>query len=564
MTDLDYSRTKLKWNGWGWEGKSFHLGDEDREGHFWSFVQENLNAAQLPSTPSMKWQDVKLPKSKVTAAVEKKLVAILDQDRVKTDAYERIFHAVGKSYRDLLRIRQGHLPGAPDAVLYPKTTDEVVALVALAKSKNFAVIPYGGGSSVVGGVEAIGGAEHKGVWTLDMSQMDRLLEVNTTSMVAKVQAGAYGPKLEADLQAQGYTLGHYPQSFEFSTLGGWIAAKGAGQQSNRYGAADKFLVGATVVSPTGTWETRATIPHASTGPDLNHLVAGSEGTMGIITEATVKIHEVPASRDFRGYLFKTFADGANAVREINQAEVPVAMMRLSDADETRFLLQFKSLGEPTSTFKELVKSALAFGGWDNETCLLLVGCEGPIAPVASAVSQSAVLCVKNGGIPLGAKVGDNWYKNRFEMPYLRDPLLDRGCAVDTLETSTTWSQVETLHREVTESLSAAIAKVAPWEDAGCIVMCHISHSYHDGCSLYFTFVFPQATDREMEQWLEIKRAASETISKHGAAISHHHGVGMDHMRWLEHEKSALGVGMLRAARDHVDPEGMMNRLAIRG
>ena len=186
-------------------------------------------------------------------------------------------------------------------------------------------------------------------------------------MVAKVQAGAYGPKLEADLQAQGYTLGHYPQSFEFSTLGGWIAAKGAGQQSNRYGAADKFLVGATVVSPTGTWETRATIPHASTGPDLNHLVAGSEGTMGIITEATVKIHEVPASRDFRGYLFKTFADGANAVREINQAEVPVAMMRLSDADETRFLLQFKSLGEPTSTFKELVKSALAFGGWDNET-----------------------------------------------------------------------------------------------------------------------------------------------------------------------------------------------------
>ena len=251
----------------------------------------------------MKWQDVKLPKSKVTAAVEKKLVAILDQDRVKTDAYERIFHAVGKSYRDLLRIRQGHLPGAPDAVLYPKTTDEVVALVALAKSKNFAVIPYGGGSSVVGGVEAIGGAEHKGVWTLDMSQMDQLLEVNATSMVAKVQAGAYGPKLEADLQAQGYTLGHYPQSFEFSTLGGWIAAKGAGQQSNRYGAADKFLVGATVVSPTGTWETRATIPHASTGPDLNHLVAGSEGTMGIITEATVKIHEVPASRDFRGYLF---------------------------------------------------------------------------------------------------------------------------------------------------------------------------------------------------------------------------------------------------------------------
>ena len=141
MTDLDYSRTKLKWNGWGWEGKSFHLGDEDREGHFWTFVQENLNASELPSTPSMKWQDVQLPKSKVTAAVEKKLVAILDQDRVKTDAYERIFHAVGKSYRDLLRIRQGHLPGAPDAVLYPKTTDEVVALVALAKSKNFAVIP---------------------------------------------------------------------------------------------------------------------------------------------------------------------------------------------------------------------------------------------------------------------------------------------------------------------------------------------------------------------------------------------------------------------------------------
>ena len=337
-----------------------------------------------------------------------------------------------------------------------------------------------------------------------------------------------------------------------------MAARGAGQQSNRYGTASEFLVGATIVSPTGTWETRSSIPHSSTGPDLNHVVAGSEGTMGIITEATVKIHELPAARDFRGYLFRTFADGANAVREMNQAEVPLAMVRLSDAEETRFLLQFRSLGEPTSTFKELVKSALALGGWDDETCLMLVGCEGPAAHVATGVYHSGLICVKNGGIPVGAKVGDNWYKNRFEMPYLRDPMLDRGCAVDTLETSTTWSKAGLLHRKVTAALEDAIARVAPWANAGAIVMCHISHSYHDGCSLYFTFVFPQAAGKEMEQWLEIKRTASDVISAHGAAISHHHGVGMDHMRWLEAEKSALGLGMLRAARDHVDPKGIMN------
>ena len=553
---MDYSRKRLKWNGWGWHGRTFPFHGKDTD--FWKFVQGHLGGHELPDTPSLKWEDVDVGKSKLTAATRKQLISILGEERVCTDQYERVFHALGRSYRDLLRLRTGKLPGAPDVVLYPKGTAEVEAIMKLAVKRNVAVIPFGGGSSVVGGVEAIGAEEHAGVWTVDLSMMENIIAIDTVSMTATVQAGVYGPKLERALQDRGFTLGHYPQSFEFSTLGGWIAAKGAGQQSNRYGAADKWLVSARVVSPNGEWGTVASIPHASTGPDLNHLIAGSEGTLGIITEATVKIHKLPPARDYRGYLFKDFASGVDGLREIVQQEVPIAMARLSDADETSFLMDFKSLGTEETTLKALTNNVLSATGYGEGACILLLGIEGNNSHVKPAVAQTNIICMKHGGLPVGPKAGENWYKNRFEMPYLRDPLMDRGLGVDTLETSTSWSKVSALHRDVIRTINETIRAESAHPGAGALVMCHVSHSYHDGCSLYFTFVFGQATGREMEQWKAIKEAASQVISEHGAAISHHHGVGMDHLPWIEAEKSPLGVGMLKAARNHVDPNGIMN------
>lgn len=551
---MDYARKKLKWNGWGWHGRSFPFHGKDDA--FWEFVQENLGSRDLPDTPSLSWEDVDLSQSRLAAPTKKQLVKILDADRVRTDAYERLFHALGRSYRDLLRLRTGKVPGTPDVVLYPRGTAEVEEIVKLAVKRNVAVIPFGGGSSVVGGVEAICESAQGGVWTVDLTLMDEVISIDVVSMTATVQAGVYGPILERALQDRGFTLGHYPQSFEFSTLGGWIAAKGAGQQSNRYGAADKWLVSARVVSPSGDWGTVSSIPHASTGPNLNHLIAGSEGTLGIITEATVKIHSLPAAQDYRGYLFKDFAAGTDALRDMVQHEVPIAMARLSDADETKFLMGFKSLGDEDSTLKSLANNVLSATGYGDGKCILLLGIEGGNSTVKTAVAHSNVICIKHGGLPVGPKAGANWYKNRFEMPYLRDPLMDRGLGVDTLETSTSWSKAGALHRAVIKSINQTIAAQTP--GVGALVMCHISHSYHNGCSLYFTFVFLQATGREMEQWTAIKEAASCVISEHGAAISHHHGVGMDHLPWIEAEKSTLGVGMLKAARHHVDPSGIMN------
>ena len=549
---MEYDRQNLKWNGWGWANKRFDF--EGRDDAFWAYFARVLGMENLPETPSAALEDIPLAPSRLTEVQIERLGQLTSTDRVKTDRFERIFHAVGRSYQDLIRLRNGQLRGAPDAVVYPINEEEVVALIDLAKEVNAGLIPFGGGSSVVGGVEALGTEDQKAVITVDMSQMNQLIAIDADALTARVQPGIYGPQLERLLQAEGFTLGHYPQSFEFSTLGGWVAARSAGQQSNRYGAAAKFLVSARVTCPNGIFETK-NFPNSSAGPDLNHLIAGSEGIFGFITEVSVQLHRVSAARDYRAYLFPTFEDGSAALREIVQSETGAAMLRLSDAAETEFYMTVHDLGKRQTWLKQLTKHAMN-AGVSKRPCVLMVGLEGSKQHVKRAGTFITRASFRHNGLPAGTGPGQGWYETRFETPYLRDELMSHGIGIDTLETATSWSNLHRLHQAVREALSQALRDDGIQTEP--IVLGHISHSYQTGASLYFTYFFPMKLGDELSQWLHIKRCASDAIRDNGGTISHHHGVGRDHTDWIEPEKGSLGVHVIKATKEALDPDGMMN------
>jgi len=517
----------------------------------WAFVAEALGVARLPSTPAPSLEETTLPASRASAELVAALAAATNASRVLTTAAERAFHAYGRSYYDLLRLRSGALAAAPDVVVYPESRDEVLAVLKIAEEARFAVVPFGGGSSVVGGVEAIGGPSHAGVVTLDTTRMARVLDVDGVSRTATIEAGIYGPALEEQLSSRGFVLGHFPQSFEHSTLGGWIAARGAGQLSNRYGTVDKLLVAATVATPRGLFETTP-LPASAAGPNLNQLVCGSEGTVGVITDATVKLHPLPEARKLFAFLFKSFDEGLGAVRALVQEETGAAMMRLSDTDETRFFGAFRGVIEP-SRVNEFAEGALGLVGYDTKS-VLMVCVEGDRDEVAHKVKRIRAIARGRGGLYVGEGPGKSWWKRRFEMPYLRDPMLDHGVGVDTLETATEWSNVPKLY----EAVRVAIRGTLEGEGRRAIVMAHVSHSYLDGASLYFTFIFLRDLPRQIEQWKAVKSAASQAIVQNGGTISHHHGVGTDHAPYLETEKGALGLDVLAYVRKALDPRGTMN------
>lgn len=550
---MTIDRTTLRWNGWGPVNQENALPDKAPQ---WDWIRETLGVSHLPKTPAKHMSEIRLAPTRLTQAQQEKLAAIVGENQLRVDDYERAFHARGRSYHDLIYLRAGKLDMAPDGVVYPRAADEVMSVMKLALEEDITLVPFGGGSSVVGGVNALAKSLDGAVLTVDMTMMTRVIRIDKVSMTARIEAGIYGPELEKQLQNHGVTLGHYPQSFEFSTLGGWIAARGAGQQSNRYGKAEKWLVNAKLATPQGFWETED-FPASAAGPNLNQLVAGSEGTLGIICEATVKVHALPARKDYRGYLFKNFEAGVEAARRINHADIPVAMVRLSDADETYFFQAFSS--SSTGGLKSKLQNMyLKWKGFAAGPCLMLIGLEGDKETVLWAQAQTEAICKAEGALALGTGPGRKWYEGRFHSPYSRDPMLDRGLGVDTLETSTHWSNIVALREKVTGAISKAMADNMPEQGARGIVMAHVSHSYPDGASLYFTFVFPRQRDREVEQWEAIKRAASDAIEAGGGTISHHHGVGTDHQPWMLEEKGETGIAALKAVKERLDPKGILN------
>jgi len=547
------ARESLRWNGWGRLGESTQM-TRSREAALLAELGRRLGRPLARGAEPVELDAIRLPPPKLAPDVLARLRAACGEDGVRTSAFERVTLAVGRSLPDLFRLRRGEIEAVPEAVVVPAEEGAVAAVLRIAAEANLAVVPFGGGSSVVGGVEPRTAAGQAGALSLDTTRLDRLLRLDPESRTATFQAGIDGPSLEAALAQRGYTLGHFPQSFEHSTLGGWIATRSVGQQSDGYGGIDELLVCARVVTPAGVIRT-LDVPRAASGPELNQLLLGSEGVLGVIVEATVRIRPSAARPDERGMLFRCFAGGVAAVREVARAELPVAMMRLSDAAETELSLLLRHdparRFDPTATALSLAERL----GYGAGRCALLYGAESSDArKVSTTMRRARNLLARNGGLPLGRSPGRSWRRERFRTPYLRDWLLDHGVAVDTMETALPWARLEAGHDAVVCALRSAAATHA----GSGLAMAHLSHSYLDGACLYFTVLYPVEAGREIEQWRAIKRDTSEAILAAGGTISHHHGIGVDHQPWMAREKGVLGVEALRAVKRAFDPSGVMN------
>jgi alkyldihydroxyacetonephosphate synthase len=391
--------------------------------------------------------------------------------------------------------------------------------------------------------------------SLDMRRMRRVLAVDRRSFTAQIEAGVFGPDLEQQLAAHGMTLGHFPDSFLHSTLGGWIATRSAGMQSDKYGKIEDMVIAVRMVTSEGVLQTRV-VPKSSNGIDVNHLCIGSEGTFGVITEATVRVHAVPESRRVRGYLFSEFESGMEAMHECVSQECMPAMVRLNDPDKTALSLAFRP---PASGFTKiasgLFRSYLRAKGFAQpRACLMLVAFEGGSGGVSRRLRQAEAIYKRWGAVGLGAGAGKSFEATKYDFPHIRDFLLDRNVTTDVSETATVWSNIGALYRETTAVLRAEIGKsgVCPW------VGCHISHSYPCGASLYFTFGFRQQLGQEMEQYLRVKRAVQQSFIDRGATLSHHHAVGTEHLPWLAADISPMGVKAVAAIKQGLDPANIMN------
>lgn len=528
------------WHGWG----------DPRRRTGLSPRAEALLASQIGSltrhTPPVPLEDVRVAESTLTDGQRRRLAAAVGEEWVKQDHRTRVEHAGGKSYPDLLRRRQGDAVGAPDAVVFPGSHREVEQVLAAAVEEGIAVVPFGGGTSVVGGVEPERGPFSTLV-AVDLRRMQRLLDLDEESLLATFEPGLRGPQAESELRRRGYSLGHFPQSYAYATIGGYVATRSAGQSSTGFGRIDEKVVAVRMATPRGDLRL-GHAPHSAAGPDLRHLVVGSEGLFGIITAATLRIHRAPEVEVHEGWASRTFAEGLDALRELVQSDAAPDICRLSDADETRVYL-----GQTEGIKGRIARGWLRLRG-HADGCLLIVGWEGPRPAVAARRAAAQRILTNAGLLRLGSRPGAAWAHSRFDGPYLRDDLMDRGVLVETLETATTWSRIGTLYVAVREALREALT------DRGTppLVMCHVSHLYPVGASLYYTWLARQEPGHELAQWHAAKSAAGDAIVAAGGTITHHHAVGTDHRAWMPQEVGPLGIEVLRAVKAQLDPTGIMN------
>lgn len=512
----------MLWSGWGDPAKARELPEPVCK------LLHDLLGVREPAQAAAELSEVRLPPHGLSAGAEAALGEITGAEHVRTGHEARVRHTRGKSTPDLLRMRAGDGSDAPDAVVLPGSPAEVVDVLRLCARERIAVVPFGGGTSVVGGLNAARDG-FTGVIALDLARMNRLVDLDTESMVATFEPGVRAPEAERMLAEHGLTLGHFPQSFEYATLGGFAAARSSGQASAGYGRFDDMVVGLTLATPTGTLEL-GRAPKSAAGPDLRQLVLGSEGAFGVITALRLRVRTLPAERVYEGWRFPSFQAGSAALRALAQEGPLPTVLRLSDETETMI-----GLARPD-----------AIGGGDSG-CLVIAGYEG--AEVAARREAAGAVLARLGGEPLGTAPGEAWEHGRFSAPYLRDSLLAVGATVETLETAGFWAGLPRLYDAVRLSLLGSLG--AP------LVMCHISHVYETGASLYFTVVTAQHGD-PVEQWAQAKEAVNAAIGEAGGTISHHHGVGRDHRDAYAAEIGPLGVEILRGVKERLDPDGIMN------
>ena len=539
------SSARSKWWGWGQEGESYHLPDRER---FWSYLRERLGDTSV--TPRLEsLAGVELAPSRLPQSLVSELCRAVGREAVSAEAADRACFSLGKGYKDLVRIRRGEVPKPTDVVVRPRTEEHVLELLRIAGRERLAVVPFGGGTSVVGGVEP---AADGPTITLDLAELSRPLGIDKHSATATVEAGMMGPDLERFLNPAGFTLGHFPQSFMYSTVGGWIATRSAGQSSTRYGTATERVQSLRLAHPEGILHT-PDVPAAAAGPDLVQLIAGSEGTLGVITQATLRLAPLPEVQDYRGYLLPSFAEGVEAARELMQAGLAPAVLRLSDEAETESVLALRAAPHGLSAAVEGAgRWYLARRGLSLESgAVMILGFEGDEAEVRGDRAVAGRVLRRHGAASLGGGPGRAWKRGRYEAPHLRDLLLDRGVMIDTLETAITWEHYLPLYAAVRDALRDALGERS-------VVMAHLSHSYTNGGSIYYTFLAPQERGAELEQWDRVKAAATDAVVRNGGALSHHHGIGVEHRRWMESYLGEQGARWLAAVKAALDPGDIMN------
>jgi alkyldihydroxyacetonephosphate synthase len=512
-----------------------------------SFLSSEIGVSGARSEP-IALEDVRLGDGTLPEPVRRSLVELVGNDWVRDDRLSRVTHAAGRGYPDLIRLRAGEAEGAPEAVVYPVVAGEIRALLDLCASERVAVVPFGGGTSVVGGVEPVRDGM-SAVISLDLGRMATLDSLDERSLTADLGPGLRGPQVEAELGKFGLTLGHFPQSFEYATVGGWVATRSAGQASTGYGSIEKLVCGLRCVTPAGELDLPA-LPATAAGPGLRQLVVGSEGVLGVITQATLRVRPQPQARRYEGWMFHSFEEGAEAFRMLEQRELAPHVARLSDEQETRLSL---ALAGPGSLTQRAGLGYVGFRGY-RDGCLAFVGFEGERSEVTRRAALARRLLGRAGGLSLGTRPGRAWERGRYAGPYLRDSLLDHGVMAETLETAHEWSQLMDLYVGVRSAIAGALeARGTPG-----LVMCHISHLYPNGASLYFTFLARQEPGSELEQWRAVKSAASDAIARARGTITHHHAIGRDHAPWMPLEVGPLGVETLRSIKERLDPTGIMN------
>jgi len=531
-------RRDSKW--WGWGDPSIA---PELDGPALATLRERIGELR-PSPRAAELGDFELP---VAEPLPRALIEAVGEENVFTGVEDRIRHATGCGYRDLALLRSGRLEQAPDAVLLPADAAAVKRVLDICATEGVAVVPFGGGTSVVGGVEPLRGS-HARLISLDLARL-RQVEVDARSLTARLGAGLRGPEAEAALDEHGLVLGHYPQSFEYATVGGFAATRSAGQASSGYGRFDSLVSSIRLIAPAGELSTLET-PHTAAGPALRELVVGSEGALGVIPDVTVRVRPAPRQKRYEAWIAESFEAGAEIVRGLAQGPGLPDVIRVSDEEETEVSL---ALSGPRGIAGRL------FGGYlgarrRRNGALIVVGFEGE----EESIARRRALCVRalheGGAVYLGQSAGRSWEHGRYQGPYLRDTLMEMGAMVETLETSQTWSQLGSLHGAV----GAAIRDSLSGQGTPGLAFCHLSHAYADGASLYFTFIARARQGEEIEQWQQVKRAASEAIVSNGGTITHHHAVGRDHVPYMEAEVGRTGLDVLQAVKDRLDPTGIMN------
>ena len=529
-----------RWNGWGDDAVELRLEGEAR-----AFLGARLGRGTAPLDAGFEQVCAQLAPGRLPP-----------HPLVDASAAVRASHAVGQSLPDWLRLRYGRLGHVPDGVAFPESSAQVRELLAFAARHEAAVIPRGGGTSVAGQLDTSHSSQggRRPVLSIDMGRMRALISIDREAQLACFGAGVAGPDLEAQLRTHGFTLGHYPQSFEYSTLGGWIATRSSGQQSLRYGRIEGLFAGGRIETPSGTLDI-PTFPASSSGIDLREMVLGSEGRLGILTHASVRISRLPEHEAFHALFFADWQHALLAARALAQARLGLSLLRLSNASETRTLLALATHPGRVA----MLERYLGWRGCGAERCMLLVGASGYRAQVRDVLAAALSLAQRQRAlqVPFASRaLGEHWRRNRFRSSYLRNAAWAEGYAVDTVETALDWPHVSGAVAAIEQAAAAALEPFGERVHA----YTHLSHLYPQGASVYTTFVYRLAGsyDADLARWRQLKDRVSSAIVACGGTISHQHGVGVDHAPWLAAEKGELGVGAMGAVFRHFDPEGRMN------